>query len=561
MSKINIRVKLKPSSAITGATNITGANNVGGGLGLYKNISSNNLQFKTLVAGDNISLSATTDSVFINATQAQTSGVTRSEFDSYTGATDTTLSGLRSDVDTVSGQTAINTADIATLSGNTGVSNTKFNNYTGATDTVLTELRTDVDAVSGQTDTNTSDISGLRTDVDTVSGQTDTNTSDISGLRTDVDTVSGQTDTNTNNIATNTTNIGVVSGQTNTNTNDISTLQNNKLDDVVAGTNITIDKTDPLNPIISASGGGGTTDGVVSGATLSGDTLSLQRTEGLTDVTVDVSALDQSSQVTDLRNDVDTVSGDTATNATNIATVSGQTDTNTNDISTNSTDIDTISGQTDTNTNDISGLRTDVNTVSGNTDTNTSDISTLNSDFDIHTGNTNIHYPQSAITITESQISDFGDYVENSTFTGYTASTETTLSGLRSDVDTVSGDTSTNTNDISTLQSDVFTLSGDTANKVDLDATIVSQSSSVTLAQSNNNDIIECTGSITITIPISLTTGWQVFITNVGTGTITIASNGTLQSKGGLVTIADQYAGATVYHRGSDEHLLQGDLT
>ena len=489
MSKINIRVKLKPSSTITGTTGtITGANNVGGGIGLYKNISSNNLQFKTLVAGDNISLSATTDTVIINATQAQTSGVTRSEFDSYTGATDTTLSGLRSDVDTVS-------------------------------------------------------------------GQTDTNTSDISGLRTDVDTVSGQTDTNTNNIATNTTNIGVVSGQTNTNTNDISSLQNNKLDDVVAGTNISIDKTDPLNPIISASGG------VVSGATLSGDTLSLQRTEGLTDVTVDVSALDQSSQVTDLRNDVDTVSGDTATNATNIATVSGQTDTNTNDISTNSTDIDTISGQTDTNTNDISGLRTDVNTVSGNTNTNTSDISTLNSDFDIHTGNTNIHYPQSAITITESQISDFGDYVENSTFTGYTASTETTLSGLRSDVDTVSGDTSTNTNDISTLQSDVSTLSGDTANKVDLDATIVSQSSSVTLAQSNNNDIIECTGSITITIPTGLSTGWQVFITNVGTGTITIASNGTLQSKGGLVTIADQYAGATVYHRGSDEHLLQGDLT
>ena len=540
MSKINIRVKLKPSSAITGATNITGANNVGGGIGLYKNITSNNLQFKTLVAGDNISLSATTDTVIINATQAQTSGVTRSEFDSYTGATDTTLSGLRSDVDTVSGQTAINTADIATLSGNTGVSNTKFNNYTGATDTVLTELRTDVDAVSGYTDTNFNNISLNSNNIATVSGQTDTNTSDISGLRTDLNAVSGETDTNTN---------------------DISTLQNNKLDDVVAGTNISIDKTDPLNPIISASGGGGITDGVVSGATLSGDTLSLQRTEGLTDVTVDVSALDQSSQVTDLRNDVDTVSGDTATNATNIATVSGQTDTNTNDISTNSTDIDTISGQTDTNTNDISGLRTDVNTVSGNTDTNTSDISTLNSDFNTHTGNTNIHYPQSAITITESQISDFGDYVENSTFTGYTASTETTLSGLRSDVDTVSGDTSTNTNDISTLQSDVSTLSGDTTNKVDLDATIVSQSSSVTLSQSNNNNIIECTGSITITIPIGLSTGWQVFITNVGTGTITIASNGTLQSKGGLVTIADQYAGATVYHRGSDEHLLQGDLT
>jgi len=42
--------------------------------------------------------------------------------------------------------------------------------------------------------------------------------------------------------------------KTNANTTE---LYNSKLDSVVAGTNVTIDNTDPLNPIISSSGGGG----------------------------------------------------------------------------------------------------------------------------------------------------------------------------------------------------------------------------------------------------------------------------------------------------------------
>ena len=38
---------------------------------------------------------------------------------------------------------------------------------------------------------------------------------------------------------------------------DVTGLTNSKLNDVTAGTNVTIDKSDPLNPIISAAGGGG----------------------------------------------------------------------------------------------------------------------------------------------------------------------------------------------------------------------------------------------------------------------------------------------------------------
>ena len=59
--------------------------------------------------------------------------------------------------------------------------------------------------------------------------------------------------TNAANIATNTTNIGTNTSNIATNTTDIA----GKLDSVVAGTNVTIDNTDPINPIINATGGSG----------------------------------------------------------------------------------------------------------------------------------------------------------------------------------------------------------------------------------------------------------------------------------------------------------------
>ncbi|CAB4148726.1 hypothetical protein UFOVP532_26 [uncultured Caudovirales phage] len=55
-------------------------------------------------------------------------------------------------------------------------------------------------------------------------------------------------------------------------------LYGTKLDSVVAGTNITIDDTDPLNPIISSSGGGGTqnlNEVLVEGNTTDGENISI----------------------------------------------------------------------------------------------------------------------------------------------------------------------------------------------------------------------------------------------------------------------------------------------
>jgi len=97
--------------------------------------------------------------------------------------------------------------------------------------------------------------------------------------------------------------------------------------------------------------------------------------------------------------------------------------------------------------------------------------------------------------------------------------------------------------------------------KLDLDATIVSVTGTTTIDATYKGKIIEASGTFTITLPDSMDTGMRVDIVNVGTGTITIAASTTLQSKDSAVTLANQYGGGSVYHRGSDVWLLVGDLT
>jgi hypothetical protein len=92
-------------------------------------------------------------------------------------------------------------------------------------------------------------------------------------------------------------------------------------------------------------------------------------------------------------------------------------------------------------------------------------------------------------------------------------------------------------------------------------ATISSKTTTYTLTDDDKNTIIECSGTFTVTAPADLGTGWECTIVNVGTGAITIASAGTLQSKGSAKRLTTQYSAASLYHRGSDVHLLFGDIS
>lgn len=103
---------------------------------------------------------------------------------------------------------------------------------------------------------------------------------------------------------------------------------------------------------------------------------------------------------------------------------------------------------------------------------------------------------------------------------------------------------------------------GSTTTPLPLDAVIVTITGNTTI----NNDtykgeIIQCNGTFTLTLGNSLSTGYQVTIVNIGTGVITIAASGTLQSKFSNNKIASQYAAATAYHAGSNVWRLFGDIS
>lgn len=98
-----------------------------------------------------------------------------STFNTYTGATETRLSGIEDDIVYLSGETA------------SKVSNSKFNTYTGATETRLSGIEDDIVYLSGETASKVSN-----TKFNSYTGATDTR---INGIEDDIVYLSGQTDT------------------------------------------------------------------------------------------------------------------------------------------------------------------------------------------------------------------------------------------------------------------------------------------------------------------------------------------------------------------------------
>lgn len=93
-----------------------------------------------------------------------------------------------------------------------------------------------------------------------------------------------------------------------------------------------------------------------------------------------------------------------------------------------------------------------------------------------------------------------------------------------------------------------------------LNATITALTANTTLTSAYNGRIVECTNSITITLPNSMPTGFQVTIVNMGTGSVTINASTTLYTKDSKRRLTDRYAAASYYHRGSNVWVGFGDL-
>lgn len=145
--------------------------------------------------------------------------------------------------------------------------------------------------------------------------------------------------------------------------------------------------------------------------------------------------------------------------------------------------------------------------------------------------------------------------------TGLTASTGRTSLGLGGaailSVGTAAGTVAAGDHTHSTYALLTHTHSG----YAPLNTTMNARTAAYTLVSVDNNKVIECSGTFTVTLPNSMATGYQVTIVNVGTGVITIAASTTIYSKSANRKLASQWIGATAYHRGSNVWVLMGDLT
>jgi hypothetical protein len=93
-------------------------------------------------------------------------------------------------------------------------------------------------------------------------------------------------------------------------------------------------------------------------------------------------------------------------------------------------------------------------------------------------------------------------------------------------------------------------------------AAISTKTADYTLVAGDTNDLIQANGTLTITVPAStIVAGARVDIVNIGTGVITFAGDDlTISSKNGALTVASQYAGATLFFTSTTTALLIGDL-
>lgn len=113
---------------------------------------------------------------------------------------------------------------------------------------------------------------------------------------------------------------------------------------------------------------------------------------------------------------------------------------------------------------------------------------------------------------------------------------------------------------VTTLQSNVTSLQ---TGKQDILAGIISRSSAHTLLVTDTNDLVQASGTFSITVPANtFGAGARVDVANTGTGTLTFVAGAglTLQSKDAKVQLTKQFASATVFFTSATTALLVGDL-
>uniref|UniRef100_UPI000A6351E5 hypothetical protein n=1 Tax=Allomuricauda sp. CP2A TaxID=1848189 RepID=UPI000A6351E5 len=297
-------------------------------------------------------LAATDDDITGASLDAPSNVLTISE-----GTTDVTVD--LSDLDDSAG-VAANASDIATNTANIATNTTNIATNTSGIATNTSDIATNTTNIA----TNTSDIATNTSDIATNTTNIATNTSDIATNTSDIATNTADIATNTADIATNATDIAnhiAADGDTDAgNEYNTSLGLNGTVLELVDGGGTLSDDLDAVfatdAELLAA------TDDDITGASLDAPSNVLTISEGTTDVTVDLSDLDDSAGVAANASDIATNASDIATNTSNIATNTSDIATNTSDIATNTTNIATNTSNIATNTSDIASNTSDIAT-------------------------------------------------------------------------------------------------------------------------------------------------------------------------------------------------------
>ncbi|MEC7769628.1 MAG: hypothetical protein VX798_00490, partial [Bacteroidota bacterium] len=456
------------------------------------------------------------------------------------GTTDVTVD--LSDLDDSAG-VAANASDIATNASDIGTNSTNI-----ATNT--SDIATNATNIS----TNTADIATNTTDIAANTADITTNTSDIATNASDIGTNATNIATNTSDIATNTADIATNATNISTNATDISnhiaadgdlssTNEIQNLGEVLAdgndGGGLAITNiADPSAAQDAATKAyvDGVSDDDITGASLDAPSNVLTISEGTTDVTVDLSDLDDSAGVAANASDIATNASDIGTNSTNIATNTSDIATNTADIATNTSDIATNASDIATNATNISTNATDIsNHIAADGDlSSTNEIQNL--DEVLADGNdggglaiTNIADPTAA---QDAATKAYVDSVSDDDITGASLDAPSNVLTISegttdvtvdlSDLDDSAG-VAANASDIATNASDITTNAGNIAtNATDI-------GTNATNIATNTSDIANNTANIaTNTADIATnTTDISTNASDIATNTTNISTNAT----------------------------------
>lgn len=110
---------------------------------------------------------------------------------------------------------------------------------------------------------------------------------------------------------------------------------------------------------------------------------------------------------------------------------------------------------------------------------------------------------------------------------------------------------------ISTNQTNITSLTNSKANRL---LTTSTKTGNYTLVSGDSHTkiLMNNSSTATLTLPNGLATGFQVVISRIGSGVVTIAATGTLNSQGTQLDL--QYTGCVATHLGSNVWLVEGRL-